>query len=101
MDWLIKRVIREIENRAEKDWPDLIDGNDIIPDEEAFVDSAVNVVMHQEDFNEMLLEYVADHPEVKKAVCEAAIVVREMALDNAAYRRDPLGYHGMSMKDFV
>lgn len=102
MDELVAKVCRWIETRAD-DWQTLIgDDNEAIPDEDALLYQAI------EDLTEWIVDRMANHPAVEKAVEEARITVRECAAENAAYTRamngtihDQLRWHGMDTKDFL
>lgn len=95
MDELAKRVSQWIETHADKEWRYLIVDDEIIPDEDALINQAL------EDTLEWLADEMANHPKVQDAIYDARITVREAAEDAAAYERDPLGYVGMSVKDFI
>lgn len=95
MDELAQMLGDQIQTRAERDWKSLIEDDEFIPDEAALLFHAL------EDIFEDLLDRMADHPTIQLAMKEARVSVRELAEDNAAYHRDPLGYVGMSVKDFI
>lgn len=96
MDKLAKQISRYILLHAEKDWESLIsDDDEILPDEDALITYALVESL------EWLAEEMQFHPMVRKALQEARHMVRESAEDAADYRRDPLKYNGMNLKDFI
>lgn len=95
MDKLAKQISRYILLRAEKDWQSLVGDDEILPDEDALINYAL------EECLDWLAEEMQFHPMVRKAIQEARHVVREAAEDAADYNRDPMRYNGMDVKDFI
>lgn len=103
MDGLADLVSKKIIDKADHDWEDFVEADEVLPDENALL-----YVCFIELAEYMLLDRLAGHPTVIHALKEARLAIQESAADAQEYKRamsgtvgDQLRYHGMSLKDFV